>query len=419
MRDIAFLLVEDAEFIERKSLDFRLSYQDKRILNVIASDLRRWGEGSIRDIWKEPQAPHLTGRDSRKRIMNYVKTCWEELKVSPKDYTGFNADYSGTGRGERSAASAISGSSPDTPILGRCPVASEKTRCCNLQTLDAVINCGYDCSYCSIRTFYHTDEILFHQDLQDKLKKVSAGLDPSARYHMGTGQSSDSLMWGNRNGMLDDLFTFARSNPNVILELKTKSANIDYLLKNDIPANVITTWSLNTPVIIKNEEHLTAYLDERLEAAEQVADRGGLIGFHFHPIIIYKGWKDDYGLVFDRLIRDFRPEEVCHISFGTLTFIKPVIKELRKRELKSKILQMPLTEAAGKLSYPLQTREKIFSFAYDSFKAWHDKVFFYLCMEDISLWKAVFGREYSSNEEFEKDMIDSYCKKAETRWKER
>jgi hypothetical protein len=40
-------------------------------------------------------------------------------------------------------------------------------------------------------------------------------------------------------------------------------------------------------------------------------------------------------------------------------------------------------------------------------------------MEDISLWKAVFGREYSSNEEFEKDMIDSYCKKAETRWKER
>lgn len=35
-------------------------------------------------------------------------------------------------------------------------------------------------------------------------------LDATKTYHIGTGQSSDSLMWGNRSGVLDALFAFAR-----------------------------------------------------------------------------------------------------------------------------------------------------------------------------------------------------------------
>ena len=79
-----------------------------------------------------------------------------------------------------------------------------------------------------------------------KLKKIE--LDPRRFYHFGTGQSSDSLVWGNKNGILDDLCTFARANPNVLLEFKTKSANIAYFLDHEIPENIVCSWSLNTDV---------------------------------------------------------------------------------------------------------------------------------------------------------------------------
>ena len=412
MRDIAFLSKEDIDFINLKDKEYRFSFQDKQKLEIIASDLRRWDEGTVEQIWKDPENPNLKGRDRKKLALKTAADYWESLKIEPKDYSRFNADYKSA-----AASGRISDRPPENPVMGRCPVASEKTRCCNLQTLDAVINCGFDCSYCSIQTFYHTDEILFHNDLKKKLDEISAGFLPEKRYHIGTGQSSDSLMWGNHSGMMDDLFEFARNNPNVLLELKSKSSNIDYLLKNDIPANILTTWSLNPPIIIKNEEHLTADLDGRINAARKIAAKGGLIGFHFHPIIIYKNWKDDYSEIFRRLLYDFNADDITHISFGTLTFIKPVIKQLRKRSLKSKILQMPMEDIAGKLSYPFGLKKEMFSFAYNSFKEWHDKVFFYLCMEDIRLWKQVFGREYSSNEEFETDMIDSYFLKVNKRWK--
>ena len=210
----AFLPPEDIEFIEQKAAEYRLSFQDKRTLEVIASDLRRWDEGILEDLWEDPDNSSLRGKNLKQKAMGIIKDKWEELKTVPKDYSGFNLEYRAV-----KSESRLSEQPAETPVMGRCPVASEKTRCCNLQTLDAVINCGFDCSYCSIQTFYHTDSILFHDNLKQKLNTVSAGLDPEKRHHIGTGQSSDSLMWGNRGGMMDALFDFARSNRNVLLEL--------------------------------------------------------------------------------------------------------------------------------------------------------------------------------------------------------
>ena len=134
-------------------------------------------------------------------------------------------------------------------------------------TLDAVENCGFGCDYCSIQSFYHGDEIHFDSRLTEKLNALE--LDPESIYHIGTGQSSDSLMWGNRYGVLDALMTFARRHPNVILELETRSKNVAWLLKNPVPPNVICIWSLNPATIIENEEPLTASLEDRLAAAQR------------------------------------------------------------------------------------------------------------------------------------------------------
>ena len=299
--------------------------------------------------------------------------------------------------------------------LGLCPVASEKTRCCNLLTLDAIESCGFDCSYCSIQSFYNQNTITFDSNFANKLKNLN--LDKNKTYHIGTGQASDSLMFGNHEGILDTLFEFAKNNPNVILEFKTKSDNIKYLLENDVPKNILCTWSLNTPTIIKNEEHLSASLDRRLNSARKIADKGVKIGFHFHPIVEYKNYLDEYSDVYKNVLEMFDASEVALISFGTLTFIKPVIKQLRSREFRSKITQMPFVDASGKSSYPDNIKVEMFKHAYNSFKPWHKKgVFFYLCMEEHQMWKKTFGYEYATNNDFERSMISSYCAKLKIKY---
>ncbi len=384
------------EFVRQEAYRLRLSHQELREISQIGVDLMMWQEGDLPELWRG---------ENKKEILNNLRQEHQKIKEKPKSYEGFTIDKEKTHK--------IRFEERDKKLgFGMCPVASPKTRCCNLWTLDMVESCGFDCSYCSIQSFYNEDTITFNTNLKEKL--LSLPIDENQIYHIGTGQSSDSLMWGNRGGVLEALIAFAKAHPNVILELKTKSDNVGYLLERDYPPNIITTWSLNPQIIIQNEERLTASLHERLEAAQKIHDKGRLVGFHFHPMIWFEGWQEAYGKVFEELLRRFDPDRVAMVSLGTLTFIKPVMKKLRQRAMRSKILQMPLVDAAGKLSYPLPIKEEMFRFAYRSLAPWHKKVFFYMCMEDHSLWKRVFGYEYPTNESFELDMKYSYLAKIES-----
>jgi spore photoproduct lyase len=396
-------------FLRQQALAYRFTQQELRQLCDIAADLSMWNAGPIDRVWPPGPVKQLGPKQRRQIVLQQIRVEWQRLQGTPPHYPEIPVDngYSA----ERIKRVEVE---KERLGLGWCPVASPRTRCCNLMTLDAVENCGFDCSYCSIQSFYHGDEVRFDSRFAEKLAQLE--IDPNRTYHIGTGQSSDSLMWGNQAGILDALLDFAERHPNVILELKTKSKNINHLLKREVPANVLCTWSLNPQTLIENEEHLTACLDDRLKAARKLADRGVVVGFHFHPMIRYDKWREDYGELFQRLTSEFDADEVALVSLGTLTYIKPVIKQLRARPgFQSKVLQMPMVEAEGKLSYPDEIKLEMFSFAYQSLALWHDKVFFYLCMENSRLWQPVFGFDYPDNEAFETAMKEHYLRKIDER----
>jgi len=388
-------------FIKQKAYVLKFSHQELKQIIDIARDLGMWNEKSIVEIFPD--------HDQKKVVFRRLREAYEAIRNAPNSYKNFELKNVPTEQRYTFKTEPKEGFG-----LGLCPVASEKTRCCNLLTLDAVESCGFDCSYCSIQSFYNQNTITFDSSFAEKLANLQ--LDQNRNYHIGTGQSSDSLMWGNREGILDALFLFARENPNVILEFKTKSDNIKYFLENDVSKNILCTWSLNTKTIIENEEHLAASLDKRINAARSVADRGVKVGFHFHPIVEYENYLAEYQEVYERLQREFKPEEVALVSFGTLTFIKPVIKQLRSREFRTKITQIPHADASGKSSYPHATKVEMFKHAYESFKPWHNKLFFYLCMEEHGMWRESFGYQYATNNDFEHAMLESYCNKTELKY---
>ena len=393
------LPLHEQKFIKERAFEYKFSHQEiKQIINF-ARDLGMWDEKRIDVIFPK--------HSQRKVVFSRLVKAYEDIRNRPNSYDNFTLKNIPQEQKYTFKTAYKNGFG-----LGLCPVASEKTRCCNLLTLDAVESCGFDCSYCSIQSFYNQNTITFDSGFKDKLLNLQ--LDPHKTYHIGTGQASDSLMFGNREGILDALFKFADKNPNVILEFKTKSDNIKYLLEHKVPKNIICTWSLNTQTIIDNEEHLTASLTKRINAARRVADKGVKVGFHFHPIVEYKGYLDEYQKIYEQLILQFSPKEVALVSFGTLTFIKPVIKQLREREFRSKITQIPHTDASGKTSYPDATKIEMFKHAYKNFAPWQKKdnaVFFYLCMEEHQMWAKTFGYQYSTNNDFEHAMLGAYCKK--------
>jgi len=401
------LTPDQQEFIHKLTLDLRLTFQEFRQVTEACRDLEMWDEEDLYTWWihfRRASGTYDNLPAFKKHFITALQQHMKQLKTDAKSY-----DKNQNKKPVKPEKSQVVSTVSDTNVYGWCPVASEKTVCCNLRTIDAVESCSFGCTYCTIQTFYR-DKVTIDANLKEKLENIN--LEPDHLYHIGTGQSSDALVWGNRNGILDDLMDFTRQHPNVLLEFKTKSDNISYFLENEIPLNIVCSWSLNPQIIIDNEEHYTASLERRLASARTVADKGIKVSFHFHPIIYYDNWNAAYSQIAEMILQQFSPEEILFISFGSVTFIKPVIKKIRERGLPTKILQMDfVTDPHGKLTYADEIKIEKFSLMYQAFKSWHDKVFFYLCMEKESLWEKSLGYVYKTNEDFEQALIDSSFEK--------
>ncbi len=389
------------EFVQ--SIPF-LSFQQRRILTEQAQDLQLWGLGSIMELW--PSDCDLSSKNEVRKAYSRVMDHMEALRREPIDYSTFRPDYDFRGKGSEIVTDF---QSPDR-IMGRCPCPrdGELTRCCNLNTLDAVQQCAFACAYCSIQSFYSKNQVRVLSDLKQHLEDMV--LDKGI-WHIGTGQSSDSLLLGDDYGTLTALKSFALKHPEVFLELKTKCARTDWI-GMDLPRNIVSTWSLNAETPARLEEHLAASPKDRIRAAKACSEAGHLVGFHIHPMFHFKGWQEEYKNLVMALCDAIDPENVVMVGIGTLTFTKQNLRTLRESRRPTRVTQMPLEIIAGKYSYSLETKRQMFSHLYSCFPAdWKEKVFFYLCMEDPSLWEPCLGRSYACNADFEADMKRHYLGK--------
>lgn len=401
------LPAERQERLKTIACQHRFTQQELKNAVDIDIDLNMWGSPGFTERWHEHATQsRQNGKQLKKDIFNKIHAAVNQLISEPLHYQ----THPSAPEKFKETAITVNKSSAAEKIFGMCPVASAKTVCCNLRTIDAVKNCGFGCSYCGIQTMYSNQKVIFDEGFEEKLNEIV--LDKERRYHIGTGQSSDSLLWGNKEGVLDAMLSFARKWPNATIEFKTKSKNIKHLLQQDVPENIVCSWSLNPQIVIDNEEHLTASFAERLAAARAVADKGIKVSFHFHPMIHFDSWQDAYADIFKRVQTNFSTDEVLFISFGSLTFPKPIIKKIRTYGIQSRILQMPMQpNPEGKMTYPDEIKKEMFNFGYQSFEPWRDKVFFYLCMEEKKFWLDTFGFAYESNEKFEDALNDAIWSK--------
>ncbi len=394
---------EDRELLVHIEFQYRWSVQNLKQCSQWLVDARMWREegfiARLQGLLLLAQEKGEKGNFTQagKWLFAEVRQEWEKLLRTPREYPDkalreFRPRY-------RYEEGEIKGNP-----FRLCPAASEKAVCCNLKTLSVVDNCAMGCSYCVLQNHYEEDVIKIPTNLPEKLAEIH--IPDNKRYRVGTGEYSDSLLWGNTGNILDSLFDWAEGKENILLELKTKSSNIKHLLENPVPGNVVASWSLNPETIIRHEEQGTATLERRLYAARQVADRGLRVGFHVHPMMYYAGWKEDYQELIQKIMDRFAPEEVMWVSFGCVTMLKGFAEELRNNFNHSKLLQMP-TELTpdNKLTYAFDIREQLYCNVLETLSPWQDKVYSYLCMEHKPMWDRVMPRTYGSMGEFN----DHFC----------
>ncbi len=256
---------------------------------------------------------------------------------------------------------------------------------CGYHNVNLGVGCPFECSYCFLQNYTNAHGIVLPANIEDFFTAFK-GYDQGVR--VGSGELTDSLVFDHITEFSPRIVEFFRDHPESVFEFKTKSSNIEKLLSVKGASNIVVSWSLNPQVFIDREEHFTAPLKDRLQAAKQCAQHGYRTAFHFDPIVPFKGWEGEYSKVVDLLFDQVPSDSIAWISLGTLRMTQRQKKVIENRFPENTILSGELLVGDdGKLRYHNRIRHDVYRKMLSWIKGRCSKgTYIYLCMESRSVW---------------------------------
>jgi len=225
------------------------------------------------------------------------------------------------------------------------------------------------------------------EDYYAPVMEMDAGLKGKRR--IGTGEFTDSLALDQYTGYSSCLIPLFAKTRDLVLELKTKVADIRGVLDQEPNENVVISWSVNTEDMAERYEKGSSKMPDRLRAAEEAAKRGYKVGFHFDPVVWYPGWEEDYKIVVDDIFsRDIIRDNTLWVSLGTLRYT-PAFKQVAERRFSDNLMFYAaefFEDTDGKMRYPRPLRISMYNKMAEWIKESGTGAWVYLCMEPEEVW---------------------------------
>lgn len=290
-----------------------------------------------------------------------------------------------------------------------CPGQDDRYLCCGYHVINETTNCPLDCSYCflqgyltrGVTTVYaNTGRIIAH--LKNRL---SAHHDRIFR--VGTGELADSLALDPITRLSETLIPFFARQNQALLELKTKTAQVDHLLDLPHAQRTVIAWTLSPDPVTRTVERNSATLDERLQALAKVQQAHYPVALHFDPILHQPGWQDGYDDLFRRLGQVLDPSRVAWVSFGSFRFAETGGLDLYRRHTTSQVyLSEMISGTGGKRRYIKPIRHELYEKVVGTMRKRFPGLFYYFCMETPDIWERHLDRVPVSMEHLDQEFHD-------------
>jgi len=272
-----------------------------------------------------------------------------------------------------------------------CPGTRYYT-CCGYMILHIGTFCLMDCSYCILQSYFHPPLLQYYVNQDEMMTALDGVFSQSRIRRIGTGEFTDSLIWEPIDQISARLIRKFAAQSQALLELKTKTVNIDHLLSLPHNRKTVMAWSLNTEAVIRSQECGAASLDARLDAALRCQAHNYPLAFHFDPLIIYPGCVEAYIEVIDRLFDRIHSDNIVWISLGSFRFMPDLKSIIEHRFPDSKIIYGEFIQGLdGKMRYFKPLRRALYKKIVDHIRYRAPKVCVYFCMEDDEVWKHALG----------------------------
>ncbi len=288
-----------------------------------------------------------------------------------------------------------------------CP-GTPRYLCCGYKIIDFAHGCNLGCSYCILSSYLGNEPPTIYKNTDKLFSELGPYLGKQRGINrFGTGEFTDSLLSEQALGFYNALIPMFSRSKNAVLELKTKTANINGLIKIRDHDNTIVSWSLNSHYTARRDEKKAPGIEDRIKAAYRAQEAGFKLAFHFDPIIIHESWEDGYRRTIDLIFEKIHTENVVYISMGTLRFL-PKMKNVMRKISKGNNEWEFIKGLDNKIRYFRPIRTVVYQRIKSYLQCFVEEDILYMCMENPTVWEDVFKIRHMTTKKLT-DRLDKAC----------
>jgi len=258
-------------------------------------------------------------------------------------------------------------------------------------------NCTFRCHYCYLYGANNNNpEVAVYVDtnkMKEQMKKAVNGAN-GAPVLFNAGEHTDSLALDPITKITSELVPFIPTLNNTMMELRTKSANVDNLDSLAHQEKTIVAWSVAPQAVIDQTEfdNAVSYAD-RLDAMIKVQQWGYPIALKLDPIVPVDFYLDHYKAMIQELSLKLDPGLIHHFAVGVLRMsgkLKKIIEEMYPGDFVN-TLSYPCIHH-GKYTHSLTQRTSIYKEIIPLMRAAFPTLQYYISMEDKTVANGIMSQ---------------------------
>jgi len=243
----------------------------------------------------------------------------------------------------------------------------------NFYYTNFIVNCLFDCDYCYLKGMNFSSHILFFVNLSDYFHELSRLLSEEGKLYLSISYDSDILLFEGIYPFLKEWIEFAKANPLITIEIRTKTTNYKKFLNYSPLENLIITWSISPQEVIAKYEKNTPSLERRLIAISKLLQKGWKINLALDPILyIGEDWREKYREFLNSISENINLKKINAITLGVFRMPSDYLKRFKKF-FKSPIAFFPYDTVNGVSSYHEELKSKMIEFVSSELEKIYDK----------------------------------------------
>ncbi len=235
-----------------------------------------------------------------------------------------------------------------------------------------ILNCLYNCEYCYLQGMFNSGNIVVFVNLEDFFSETKKLIKDKPTY-LCISYETDILAMEELIPYTSAWIEFARQNPNLTIEIRTKSNKYNLIQHLEVCDNVILAWTISPPDIIKSYEDKTPVLNQRLKHIELALCDGWKTRLCFDPILHVNNWKEIYSNFVDLVFSQISSEKIYDISLGTFRINADYLKKMKRLRTDSDILYYPFERSEQLKVYPESKVKEMIEFVTDKISQFYQK----------------------------------------------